>query len=430
MSFSNPVYLWGLLGLMVPLAIHLWSKRQAHIVRVGSIRNFPVFESKKSRSVRLNEIVLLFLRSFLVLLFVFTLAGLSLTSKEAKANLTLIDQNVLRDPDYAIFIDSLAKTVQELRLFAPGFPMLNGIGDTSRTGRSAPLDHWDMINSLASLNADSIVIYSKTYLSDFKGDRPLMSVPFKWLTLPEKSEKMHIVDAYESASGRIRCFVVFTGDQLIRTEIVEVTELPGAQLNKAATGSLEVKLGNGPWLPVKKHTTRNVSLFYSSDFEYDGMYLKAAIEAIENYLDIEIEVATTKDENIPPRGTSIWLSIDPPPDSTRSRYALIYQHDEFAESIIVKNGNGYVLTDRLDRDNVFEKDLVGLLLPIFHDVDEVYAKRDSLDTRVMPSKQITSIESKGKHLMETDKASASTVLWALVALLLMIERVVAHRRKQ
>ena len=38
MSFAHPLYLWTLLGLLVPIAIHLWSKKEAKTIKIGSVQ--------------------------------------------------------------------------------------------------------------------------------------------------------------------------------------------------------------------------------------------------------------------------------------------------------------------------------------------------------------------------------------------------------
>ena len=123
MNLANPMYLWGLLGLIVPLAIHLWSKREGRIIQVGSIRNFPVSESKKSRSMRLNETILLLLRASLITLLVLVLSGLTYQTENTKGSVALVDPGVFNDPGYRTVMDSLTNAPEiELRLFSRGFP--------------------------------------------------------------------------------------------------------------------------------------------------------------------------------------------------------------------------------------------------------------------------------------------------------------------
>ena len=60
MTFLNPTYLWGLLGLAVPLAIHLWSKMEGKTIKIGSIQLLTEANPKQASSIHLNELFLLF----------------------------------------------------------------------------------------------------------------------------------------------------------------------------------------------------------------------------------------------------------------------------------------------------------------------------------------------------------------------------------
>src|SRR6187549_1844600 len=76
MQFLNPTWLWGLTGLLIPLAIHLLSRKEGKVIRVGSIRHLEETSTRQFKSIKLNEFVLLILRSLLILFIVLFLAGL------------------------------------------------------------------------------------------------------------------------------------------------------------------------------------------------------------------------------------------------------------------------------------------------------------------------------------------------------------------
>ena len=57
MTFLNPTYLWTLLALAVPLAIHLWSRKKVRVIKVGSTRFLESLDPKQTNSVKLNLVV-------------------------------------------------------------------------------------------------------------------------------------------------------------------------------------------------------------------------------------------------------------------------------------------------------------------------------------------------------------------------------------
>jgi len=70
MQFKQPILLWALAGLIVPLAIHLLSRKEGQVIRLGSLRHLRETSTQQFRGIKLNEILLLALRSLLVILFV------------------------------------------------------------------------------------------------------------------------------------------------------------------------------------------------------------------------------------------------------------------------------------------------------------------------------------------------------------------------
>ena len=75
MTFANPSFLWALAGLAVPIAIHLLSRKEGRVIRVGSLRHVEESNTSQFKSIRLNEILLLLLRMLLVILLALFLSG-------------------------------------------------------------------------------------------------------------------------------------------------------------------------------------------------------------------------------------------------------------------------------------------------------------------------------------------------------------------
>ena len=94
LTFLNGAFLFAALAALLPLVIHLISRRRVTTVDFSSLRFLKELERKKIRRVRLRQILLLVIRS-LVLLFVAlalsrpTLSGgLSGTGRESSPGLS------------------------------------------------------------------------------------------------------------------------------------------------------------------------------------------------------------------------------------------------------------------------------------------------------------------------------------------------------
>ena len=66
MQFAQPIFLWALAGLSVPIAIHLLSKKEGKVIRLGSLRHVREKSTQQFKSIRLNEWLLLALRCLIV----------------------------------------------------------------------------------------------------------------------------------------------------------------------------------------------------------------------------------------------------------------------------------------------------------------------------------------------------------------------------
>src|SRR5687767_7801250 len=80
-QFSNPMWLWGLSALLIPIGIHLLSRKEGKIINIGSVRHLRETDTARFSSIRLNEILLLVLRCLLLTLLVLLLAGTKVSVK-------------------------------------------------------------------------------------------------------------------------------------------------------------------------------------------------------------------------------------------------------------------------------------------------------------------------------------------------------------
>ncbi len=74
MIFGAPYMLWGLLGLFVPVAIHMLSRKEQKVIKVGSIKLFSEIESVKVRRFMPSDYLLLLLRCLVITTLVIWLA--------------------------------------------------------------------------------------------------------------------------------------------------------------------------------------------------------------------------------------------------------------------------------------------------------------------------------------------------------------------
>lgn len=198
--FSAPLWLSALATLLIPLALHLWSRRPRQVIRVGSLRHITDLTEARSWSARLTEPLLLLLRLGILASIVFALAGPRLANGRlsgAVSHLILVEPALLEDSTLVggdPLLDSLARSRVTVRLLEPGLPRLQLDGERPpfpvpygrpdgspvRDGERGTL--WDLLVSadrLVSQNGEMLVI-ARPRVATLGGRRPALRARVIW----------------------------------------------------------------------------------------------------------------------------------------------------------------------------------------------------------------------------------------------------------
>jgi hypothetical protein len=81
MQFLNPLFLWSLLLLSLPVLVHLLSPRSTKTIRWAAMQFLSASDSRSGFSKNISEIILLSLRLFCLLFFILFLVGISYQPK-------------------------------------------------------------------------------------------------------------------------------------------------------------------------------------------------------------------------------------------------------------------------------------------------------------------------------------------------------------
>src|SRR5262245_23947142 len=74
MSFLNPALLWGLGLTSIPIIIHLLQRRRFRVVRWGAMEFLLLSVRKRSRRLRIEQLLLLLIRCLVIALVVLALS--------------------------------------------------------------------------------------------------------------------------------------------------------------------------------------------------------------------------------------------------------------------------------------------------------------------------------------------------------------------
>jgi hypothetical protein len=400
MQFANPIWLAGLGGILIPLAIHLLSRKEGKVIRIGSIRHFEETSTRQFKSIKLNEIILLILRSLLIFLIVFLLAELQWPgSSDGKTNWLLIEKGLERDRELSNLIDSLAEKGFEKREFARGFPLADD------TIREAPHNYWALVKSLNKEKLDSVVIISANRIQAFRGERMLLPAHVAWITksLPAKES---IIQQLKLGSDSVW---TRTG-KFHDTETEFITQIVP---------------GNTGTMP----DTVNVAVVNDKQYAYDAKLLLSSLTAIDKYSPhlVSVTVADPLQFKLNKQVDWIfWLSDDVVPSHEQNLMALKPQP---SQNIIEQlSSKSWILTQRITPERIVEENLTSQLMQLMFPKKETWEKAHDSDIRASDEQLIEASTSSSE---KEATAYSGQALWVvLIALTFIIERIVAYKRMQ
>lgn len=436
MSFAQPSYLWALLGLLVPIAIHLWSKKEAKTIKIGSVQLLSESKSRQSSSIQLNEWWLLLLRMAIISLITLVMAKPQWQSKVNNSKLTyVIEPELAKNENFmARFTDLQAD--QEIRLLQSGLPINNIEYTNSEDYRSA--DYWSLASEMDALQTDSIIVFTNGYAKGLKGAKPETNHDINWIVLDSAQTFEKPLLAYQTEKN----ITLFTANNSpvaskIATKIIElgdVYQLTSNGDSLQVSSSSSSSNSNSTKIPLIQQPTLEVSLVYTDSLSADKTYIAVALAASSTYLNREIKVESSLDNEVLKNKESdltIWLSTKPALVSARKK--LVFKNDCISNALIIagEDENTFYITERITTENSVIGRLTENLLNIL-DVDkEVSELQARADIRsVTESDLITNfIENKAS---KTHQASwnLNPYLWVFLLVLLIVERFVAFKRTQ
>src|SRR5258708_36388145 len=176
MTLANPIFLWSLLGLSIPIAIHLLSRKEGKVIQIGSIRHIEETSTQQFKGVRLNEILLLTLRCAMIIVFSLLLSGLQCTSIQEE-KWVIVEKSLENFPAVKTILDSLRKDDYEKHYLAEGFPVTN-------VDTTIEINYWKLAGQLGAMNLSNTVVFASNRLGNFKGKRLALPSNIKWISVP------------------------------------------------------------------------------------------------------------------------------------------------------------------------------------------------------------------------------------------------------
>ncbi len=113
LNFSSPIFLFGLLGVSIPVLIHLLTQRQQKQIRFSAVYLLSQSKKRSTRKARPNRLLLLLARCLAIALFSIALANPLFSFRESEAFLTTSPASIvfILDDSYSMGTRSKEKTL-------------------------------------------------------------------------------------------------------------------------------------------------------------------------------------------------------------------------------------------------------------------------------------------------------------------------------
>jgi hypothetical protein len=433
--FAAPYYLIALLGITVPIAIHLWNRKKGRIIKVGSIKHLAESDAHKMSSIKISEWLLMFLRMGLIILLTLLMSGLyrlSDTSTENKV-MVLVDRDYLSHPNMQELIDSISE-LHDIRLFENNFPSL---AEPPLTEVST--DNWTLISQLGLLHSDSIVIYAPLQVNKFKGQFEQLPAAVSWVSLPQGVENPFIYSATWRADDSIALALGMNGSQYLSYEelVIPVDQrvVLGREVNiNLADSTLWFSDALEEVVKITDKPSFKIGIYAGTGYGRDVKYVEAGFETLSHYVNADFDISAYQEEG--EFDLVVWLADDEFERSDREtvlKLALATGHKELVTNTAYAT---YELTRRINPYFSPESILLAfpeVLLSIVNKELLGLSAEQLNDRRPMDVKQlygnVPSIDILLKSSGQDEEQPMDQWVWVVFLSLFLIERSVSLMKK-
>jgi hypothetical protein len=355
-ALTTPSALLALLGLLVPLAIHLWNRRPGQEVAVGSLRWLTAGANRRLRNLRLEQVLLLLLRASLLALLAVAVAGpVWRQVLPGGRGQLLVSPELAGTSSLAAMrpsIDSLRRRGYALRWLGQGLPKISAAAwradslgrktDSVLTLSQSPAAgfYWERIRQAADTFASQpLYVLTPATLRGAQGTHRPMPPNLTWQTLPLTTETTWL-QAANGTRDSLRLLLGHSTERQTTFRTVAVARptpgqnlagptIPPLRYETPASGQPQVQplpttpADSGhtqPAVPVKPAALR-VWVYTTPAYAADARYLRAALRAASAGLPspLALTVASTLPDPASAPDWLFWLSAAPVPAAWRGR---------------------------------------------------------------------------------------------------------------
>jgi hypothetical protein len=335
MLFLNPLWLFAIAAVGIPVIIHLWNIKSGKTLKVGSITLISAAAKKSSRSLVINNKLLLAVRCLLLVLLALLLS-MPVWRKHADGSKTkgwlLIPREDLTESyrKFKPLVDSLTRSGYQFHYFNEDFSpaeIAKALADTTKKHQTNA-DYWVLIKQLNRQVSSNLPMYviTPSGVNHFKGDRPSIALNLKWKTYtPDDSVSIWIADAWFGKDNSVQVLQSIskpTGTYFTKHIINSGSDNADFQV-RVDNGTAVIKLKKGDTNAVAIDTATLKLAIYTDKYTADAAYLKAALQAVGSFSGRKIIVKQYSSAGQIHNGQNwiFWLSDKKTSDQTLKKSA-------------------------------------------------------------------------------------------------------------
>lgn len=333
-QFLIPILFLFTFSILIPIIIHLLSRKRGKTIKIGSVKLIAESQSSKLKNIKLSELPLLLLRTVLLILLVLLLAKPnwldheSINEPEGK-RWVLISPEVLGKTNLSINtkIDSLILNGYEPHLFQSRFPKIN-LNENIKYDWSTP-NYWSLLREADAIlpPGSKLIVFAPNRLNSIGGERPQLDLEVTWQPIAvDKSqwiEQVKVVednlqitfgfsDSSKTMFEDLELEIPKTARIFSKNNLPPVEVIPNLQKEEIHIRLVQTAQSSD-FLTIQSNPPKlAIQIFYENNRTDDANYVRTAVSAVDEVLKIPISISMISIEDFDKKSGSVkvifWLS--------------------------------------------------------------------------------------------------------------------------
>lgn len=480
LQLLQPIWLWAGAGIIVPVLIHLWHIKKGKILKVGSVIFLQEYSKQTSTSLKISDWFLLILRCLLIILLAILMAEpqWQQASQTEKQKGWLLINTTNFSETYQHFkptIDSLLQKNYELHRFNSGFDIAE-LKDSlmiQLSTSNASGSYWKLIKQFdEKLTGNKpIYVFTNNQLRNFIGNKEAINKQIKWFTYsPKDTKEEWLHSAYKTLNDSIK--IVTKNSTETGTYITaETIAFKGGKEGNYTINKQKNIISLNTKNTILIDTSRLLVTIFSDKYGTDATYVKAAIDAIQQFTKKQIFCSIINDLNKLSQNADLvfWLSEIPLQKLGKKSIVIQYSlgkildslswlsntktlinktvitnknsiavwHDGFGNpllSVDCNNPNLYYIHTHFNpswNDFVWQENFPKLVLSILSEDYQIQKSITRNDRRIIDEQQLsfinTNVTNQNKATIQYALKDFTIIIWLLAFTIFCIERLVSFK---